>query len=151
MRRKASLALVGFLALVLMPVGAVRAEEGVSLIVHQDNPTGMLTLLEVRRIYRGTTAIWPNGEKIQNLNLREEDPIRKAFSEKMLHRSVDEMERYYFKRVLSGKGQPPLVLHSSAEVLVYVRTHPNAIGYLDPAHLDKTVKVMKIEGGELQQ
>jgi hypothetical protein len=44
--------------------------------------------------------------------------------------------------MFTGKGQPPKVLASAAEVKKAVAADPQSVGYIDRADVDSTVKVV---------
>ena len=47
--------------------------------------------------------------------------------------------------MFSGKGKPPKEVTPDSAVKAYIAEKPNAIGYIDEANVDATVKVvMKI-------
>ncbi len=124
---------------------------GVVVIVNPQNPTSSLSSHDLANIYRlkkttWGTGWWVPGIKIKPVNLRREDPIRKTFSEIILKKDTAAMEKFYLKRALSGKGQPPKVLNSSIAVRDFVKYYKNTIGYIDEKDVDDSVKVIFVDG-----
>ena len=52
------------------------------------------------------------------------------------------MKAYWSKLVFTGKGTPPAELANEAAVLSHVAANPDAIGYVDAASVDGSVKVV---------
>ena len=47
-----------------------------------------------------------------------------------LGRSVSAVRAYWQQQIFSGRNVPPVERPSDAEVLTFVKEHPNAIGYV---------------------
>ena len=52
------------------------------------------------------------------------------------------MKTYWAKQLFSGKGSPPREIASAAEMKKAVAADPAAIGYVDRASLDATVRAV---------
>ena len=66
--------------------------------------------------------------------------IRDQFYQKLAGRSSAQMKAVWARIMFTGKGVPPKELKSAAEVKAFVASDPKAIGYIDSADLDGTVK-----------
>ncbi len=119
---------------------------GVVVIVNPQNPASSLSSHDLANIYRLKKTTWGTGKKIEPVNLNREDPLRKTFSEVILKKGSAAMEKFYLKRALSGKGQPPKVLSSSSAVRDFVKYNKNAVGYIDGKDADDSVKVISVDG-----
>ncbi len=117
----------------------------IAIIVNPENPVSTISSKDLKNIYKLKKNTWPTGKKIEAVNLKKRDPIRKKFSYIILAKSASRMDKFYLKQALSGKGQPPRVLSSSGDVLDFVRYNKNAIGYIDIKEVDDSVKVLSIE------
>ena len=63
----------------------------------------------------------------------------------MLHKSVSAVKSYWQQQIFSGRGVPPTERSTDSEVLAYVRSNPNAIGYVSSAAaLGGSVKVVTV-------
>ncbi len=119
---------------------------GVVVIVNPQNSVSSLSSKDLRNIYRLKKTTWASGEKIEAVNLDKKDPVREKFSEAILKKDPAAMEKFYLKRALAGKGQPPKVLSSSTAVKDFVGSNKNAIGYIDAKDADDSVKILSIDG-----
>ncbi len=68
--------------------------------------------------------------KLALVNLPKKDPTRIAFSQFVLKKEAAEMERFYLKMALSGKGQPPKVVKTEKQLLEFVKKNKQAMAYI---------------------
>ncbi|MFC0167175.1 hypothetical protein ACFFKC_03705 [Pseudoduganella danionis] len=71
-----------------------------------------------------------------------ESPIRKEFYQKLSNKSVSQVEAMWAKIEFAGKGTAPKAYASDAAVKKAVVADPSAIGYINKASVDDTVKVL---------
>lgn len=115
------------------------ARDGISVIVHPDNPIDGLGLLQLQDLFSGRLYEWravggaPAGGLVQTVSREEGSGTRNAFE----------------TLVLQDRAVTPLavVAPSSQAMVEYVASHPDAIGYVSMGHSTPDVKVLKIEGG----
>ncbi|MGD9047324.1 MAG: phosphate ABC transporter substrate-binding protein [Anaerolineae bacterium] len=115
------------------------ARDGISVIVHPDNPIDGLGLLQLQDLFGGRVYEWqalggaPGGELVQAVSREEGSGTRSAFE----------------ALVLQDLALTPLaiVAPSSQAMVDYVASHPESIGYVSMGHTTPDVKVLKIEGG----
>ncbi len=84
---------------------------------------------QILAIYLLRRTTWM-GRRLIPINLPIDDPIRKRFEEKVLHRSRAALMREWRAAYYQGY-KPPKVLASQKAVALFVRSVPGAIGYLD--------------------
>ena len=130
--------LITFLIFTFLIIAPAFAEQ--VIIVNSDNLISEISKKDLKNIYRMKKRNWAGGSVIQPVNLKIDNEVRKDFSEKILGKKPKEMERYYLKRALSGKGQPPKILETEEDVIKFVSWNKNAIGYVSSA--DSSVKIV---------
>ena len=108
-----------FLALLTAAPLKVAAAKYV-VIVNRINPINQVSKQDLKKIYRLKEEIWPNGVAIRPVNLKPNSLARQKFSTEILRRDVARMKSYYLKRALSGKGHPPKIIATEAEVIQFV-------------------------------
>lgn len=113
----------------------------VAVIVHPSN-NASLDQAEITRLFTGRGATFSSGAKATPLNLADSAPVRGEFDSKVLGKSSSQMKAYWSKLVFTGKGTPPKELASVADVKAAVAADASAIGYIDAASVDATVKVV---------
>ena len=90
------------------------------------------------------TTRWDDGEAIRPVDLGPGASARRAFSQKVLDRSVAAVRSYWQQRIFSGRELPPPELGSDDAVIEYVQRNRGAVGYVSgTAHLHD-VKVLPV-------
>lgn len=137
--------LAGFLLTVAFeaPGGVARAAE-VVVIVSAHNPVATLRADQVADIFMGEATRFPDGLEVQALDQVWNTPLRNEFYQKVASRTPALMKAYWTKRIFTGRGQPPRELPSSMAVRKAVAENPGAIGYVDRAAVDASVRVVLV-------
>lgn len=87
------------------------------------------------------------GQKGEPINLPAQHPLRRHFSQQVLHKTPEELEDYWREMYFNGVN-PPFVLASEEAVIRFVAGTPGAVGYVSQCAVDRrVVVVMWIEGG----
>ena len=122
-----------------------RANAGVKVIVHPSNAMGTLTKAKVGDLFLKRVTRWENGRTVTPVDQTEKSAARAAFTKDLLGKEVQWVKSYWQKMIFSGRATPPAELSSDAQVLEYVRTNPDSIGYVDDsATLSGAVKVLTV-------
>lgn len=100
------------------------------VVVHEDNPTVVLTREQVTRLFLKKVTRWSTGAVVEPVDLAADSPVRAAFTQSVLARSVPTVKAYWNARIFSGRDTPPPERPTQAEVLAYVRSTPAAAGYV---------------------
>ena len=117
------------------------AIDGVAIIVHPSNPVKNLSLQQLRDVFRGRAAEWPDvggpGREIAVVSREDGAGTRAKFEEV----------------VMGGRSVTvnAVALASEKAVLDYVGAVTASIGYLSSGYLTDTVKAISVEGVPLTQ
>jgi ABC-type phosphate transport system substrate-binding protein len=114
------------------------------VIVSAHNPVAALRADQVADIFLGEATRFPDGAEVQALDQALNTPARNEFYEKVASRTPALMKAYWTKRIFTGRGQPPRELSGSAAVRKAVAENPGAIGYIDRAAVDASVRVVLV-------
>jgi ABC-type phosphate transport system substrate-binding protein len=136
--KRAFLPALAALALAL----AAPAQADVVVVVHPRNPVGELTAQQVSQIYMGASNAFPGGAAALPLDQAEGSAARQEFLDKVLEKSAAQFKAVWSRLIFSGKGTKPRVLAGSDEVRKAVAAEPAAIGFIDRAAADASVKVV---------
>lgn len=120
--------------------GALHAE--VVVIVHRNNPVASMTADQVAQIYMGASTTFPAGGTATPLDQPEGSATRDEFLAKVLDKTSAQFKAVWSRLIFSGKGTRPKTLAGSAEVRAAVAADPAAIGFVDRASVDGTVKAV---------
>ncbi|HEV7814119.1 MAG TPA: hypothetical protein VGP06_03345 [Janthinobacterium sp.] len=105
------------------------------------NPKNMVTRMHVEQaaqFFLGRSTL------MTPIDLAENSPLRSEFYRKIAGKDLDQVKAIWSKIVFTGKGFPPKEYNTSAEVKKAIAADPAAIGYIDRAAVDHTVKVILI-------
>lgn len=111
------------------------------VIVNPDVNTE-LSQQDVERLFLAKTKTFPDGSGAVPVNQQEESAIRVTFDSRINGKSEAQMKSYWAKLIFTGKAIPVKQLGSDQEILEFVANHPGAIGYIDAANVDDSVKVL---------
>jgi ABC-type phosphate transport system substrate-binding protein len=128
----------------VLSVASVAFGTDYAIVVNPANPARAMSLVELAKIFKAKTTIWPDGKGI-TLVLREPNsPGTKFILERILGGTFDEE-----KAVLndpSRKSTVPVVFaESDDEVMRIVGGNAGAIGVIDVYNITGGVKVVKID------
>jgi len=128
------------LALVLLSLGAAQAQ--VAVIVNPKSATASMTADQVASIFLGKSNTLPSGAAAAAVDQPESAAVREQFYTKVTGKQAAQVKAAWSRLVFSGKATPPKELASSAEVKKFVAGNADAIGYIEKAALDGTVKAV---------
>ena len=145
MHKKITL-LLALVALALVAPQQLSAQRFV-IVVNPHNPVTRLKQAQLSRIYLGKLQAWEmNGslQPVAPVDQTADSPLRAAFSQRMLHKSVSETASYWRQELYAGRNVPPPE-QTEADAIQTVRTVIGAIAYVsDKADL-KGVKIVAVE------
>jgi ABC-type phosphate transport system substrate-binding protein len=134
-RRSAVVHAVLFALATLLLAGTVRAqgESGYRVVVNAKNGVGQMSRDELSRLFLKKTTSWSNGQLVAIVDRAEASDVRQKFTEDVHQRQVRAVKRYWQQMIFGGRAVPPPEKASDDEVLAFVRSNPNAIGYVSAA------------------
>lgn len=123
----------------------VRPEAGKKfvIIVHKSNKLESLGSSKLELIYLRKVSRWPWGAEILPIDLPDRSPLRRAFAETVLERSLDDLSLYWIDQKVTRNVNPPIEVSSVAAIKALVASRAGAIAYIPPGNVDGTVKVLE--------
>jgi ABC-type phosphate transport system substrate-binding protein len=122
------------------------SEENLAIVVNLSNPVRNLTKVQLRKIFLGEVNYWPNGHRVTLVMRHPGDPERKTVLREVCQMSEEEYKNHFLHGLFTGDILwTPKILETSSGVRKFVFNVPGAIGYLRPADVDATVKVVPID------
>ena len=123
----------------------VGASDGFVVIVNSANAVSSLSSDEVSRILLKKKTKWNDIGKIVPIDQDAANGVASSFSKEVHKKSISSLKSYWQQMIFSGKGTPPKALKSDDEVIRFVTSNTNAIGYVsaDASDLDG-VKVISL-------
>jgi len=123
------------------------SEPSVAIVVNQSNPVENLPLPELRKIFLGERTHWPNGRRITLVMMDPAQPERKTILREIYGMSEKDLNQHFVQGVFTGAiSASPKTMATPAEVLKFVFNVPGAIGYLRAQDVDRSVKIVRVDG-----
>lgn len=124
---------------------------GVAMSTYADtavivNPANLdkLDQAQIRNIFLGKVKSFSDGASISAFDLPAGNAAREDFVGKLLRKSEANLNSYWARMLFSSKGRPPKEVATAAAVMKEVAGNKAAIGYVDAAVVDSSVRVVFI-------
>lgn len=112
------------------------------VVVGAHSPVSNLTKEQASDIFMGKMPSLPGGGAPELIDQPESSPLREEFYTKVVGKSAAQAKQYWSKMGFTGKGTPPKEATSSADIKKFVGANPNAVGYIEKAAVDGSVKAI---------
>jgi hypothetical protein len=89
-----------------------------------------IDIADLRDIFLGNRVFWRNGERIFPAHIQKEQKQMKRFLKEVLSMSPRKFNKYWRRRLFSGKGHPPIEIHSDIKTIDYVKKTIGSIGII---------------------
>jgi ABC-type phosphate transport system substrate-binding protein len=121
--------LASVLAIVGHPAGAQDAAD-FAIVVHPQNPVDSIARAELSRYFLKESTTWPDGSRVEPIDLPPESEVREQFTRSVHGRTVKAVEAYWHRKLFQGEGVPPVSTTAEKDVIFFVMSSPNAVGYV---------------------
>ena len=141
-RAAAAIALLGLLA-----VATPGSAEGSFRVIANAELTGAtIGKNRLSALFLNGAGRWgATGRQVVLVDQSLASPVRAAFSREILRMEPRSVLTYWNRRLVEGKGRPPKVKASDAEVIAFVASKPGGIGYVSATiELPPGVRVLKV-------
>lgn len=136
--------LLGTIVLLALLQGSFAANaQDVVAVVSAKSPITALNAEQVADIFLGKTGRFPDGTMAVPIDQLEDSPLRERFYAAFTGKSPAQVKAHWSKIIFTGRGQPPRQAASGVEARKWIAENPNAIGYIDAALVDASVRVIK--------
>ena len=128
---------------------AARAQdtEPLAIVVNKSNPLSEISLVDLRRVFRGQRSRWSNGRRVTLVMRDKGAREREAILRSLYGVAEEDYRRTYMQAVFSGEtADAPKTLTSTNGVLRFVYNVPGAIGYVRARDVDASVKTLRVDG-----
>jgi ABC-type phosphate transport system substrate-binding protein len=130
------------LLLSLLAALPASAQEEVVPVVSAKSSVTALNSNQVADIFLGKSTRFPDGSVAVPIDLAEESPLRERFYTVFTGKSPAQLKAHWSKIIFTGRGQPPRQAASASEAKKLIAENPHAIGYIEPAQVDNSVRVL---------
>lgn len=115
---------------------------GIVVVVGASNPVTSLTADQIKAIFLEKTKKFPNGSAVTPIDQKEGSAIYNQFAEQILNKNAVKLKAYWSAQIFSGSGNPPRAVDGDKAVKTEVSGSADAIGYIDSASVDQSVKAV---------
>ena len=137
----------GALFVVLAGVAGAGEAGDVAIIVHRNHPQDELSMTELARIFRLDRQHWKDGDRIELVLQLSASAKEAVILDRVYHMKAEDLKPFWLAKIFKGElTAAPRTFASDASVKQYVGANLHAVGYIDSALLDGTVKALVIEG-----
>ena len=119
-------------ALVVAVMGTAQATDSFVVVVNASVAGTTVHRTDLAAVFLKKAVRWGDGSPANPVDQSGTSPVRKGFSETVLHMPVMAVVQYWGKELTSMANslRPPTVKASDDEVLVYVAKTSGAVGYV---------------------
>jgi ABC-type phosphate transport system substrate-binding protein len=130
--RASALPLLAAAALVVVMTGTADATDSFVVVVNSSVAGTSMRRADLAAVFLKKAVRWGDGSPANPVDQSGTSPVRKSFSETVLHMPVMAVVQYWGKQLVSmaSSVRPPTVKASDGEVLVYVAKTSGAVGYV---------------------
>lgn len=121
---------------------ALNAQAGVVVVVGAKSPATPMSAEQVSQLFLAKSKTLPGAGDVTLIDQVEGSATRDAFYTKATGKNAAQVKALWSRLVFSGAAQAPTSVASGAEVKKLVGANPSAIGYIDSADVDGSVKVV---------
>jgi ABC-type phosphate transport system substrate-binding protein len=138
---------IGLAVLVAAGAAGEAVPGDVAVIVSKESALSEVSFHELVKIFKAEKQYFEGGRRIY-LVMRESGAMEKALVLKTVYRmDEDELKRFWLGKLYRGEIPAfPKTLGSNEAVKRFVSQVPNAVGFVDAAFVDDSVKVLRIDG-----
>ncbi|UCX04663.1 type 2 periplasmic-binding domain-containing protein [Shewanella glacialimarina] len=125
-----------FLTLLTLSLG-VASTAAAGVVVIGNTAAGDMSASDAKKAFLGK-----GDTSLVVYELDEGNATRAEFHSTVTGKSDAQLKAFWSKQVFTGKGNPPATVSSATAMKAAVASNPSAIGYIDEADVDGTVKVI---------
>jgi len=120
-------------------------EQEFYVVVHKSNSIDSITIGQLGRIFTKKTKKFENDVPALPVAQKNSRLVTEYFNRVVLKKNAQQLKYYWSRKMFSGSSKPPKSLSSDTEVLKFVSSLKNAIGYVRKIPKDSDVKVILIK------
>lgn len=121
------------------------AQANVVTVVAARSPVTTLSKSQVADIFLGRSNRFPDGTQATPIDQPEASLVRDEFYNEVTGKSRAQLKAHWSKIIFTGRGQPPKIVSSSAEIKKLLAANLFAIAYIDASQVDASVRVLEAQ------
>ncbi|MCP4655975.1 MAG: hypothetical protein GY856_11215 [bacterium] len=136
----------------MLPSSALPAQEAPSfkIVVNASSPVSSMSRAVIAKVFLKKITAWDDRRSVLPVDQGADSAVRRGFTEAIHGKSVANIKGYWRKMIFSGDAAPPPEMSSDNEVLSYVGSNADAIGYVSgETPVGDDVKTLTVTGKTL--
>ena len=113
------------------------------VIVNKDFPSNSIKKSDLKKIYANKMKTWSHGGTIVRSVLKK-GKTHKSFC-KVIKKSSSKLKRFWKKQVFTGKGSALKSFGSESDLVSFIASNKDALGYVDSSTDTSQVKVLSLD------
>jgi ABC-type phosphate transport system substrate-binding protein len=116
-----------------------------AVIVNAANPVTAMSKDDVAKLFLKKQISWESGQSVAAVELPMTTRAREAFARDVLGKTIPQVKAYWQQQIFSGRDIPLPEKPSENDVIAFVRSNANAIGYVSKGvDVGRGVKVIAL-------
>lgn len=140
MKKQVGLLAAALFILAFSGINAVHAD--IIFIANKSVPVNSLEQSQIKNIFLGKLAKWPDGSSVKFVTLRGE--THSKFLKRYIQRTESQYKTYWKKMLFTGKGLPPKQYETSDEVIHHIAGMEGAVGYIEKEAATDDIKILSV-------
>jgi len=132
----------------VLTAGPQSSPPAFQVVVSSNNPASSIKRQDLAQFFLKKKSRWNDGREVLPVDQTARSVVRGAFTKAVLGAEgmghLSDVESFWLQQVYSGRGNPPPIKASDADVLAFVQANPGAIGYVSTATPPGSVKVLAV-------
>lgn len=124
---------------------ASSASGELAIVVNNTNDIQEISVEDVASIFLGKSRQLPDGTKVVPLDQLEGSGLKQEFYAKVVRKTLPQLNSYWSRLIFTGRGQPPFAVSGNSEVLEFIASNPNMIGYVDVRALQTAANLSNVK------
>lgn len=144
-RHKISFFLFLTLSLCLFPAFVFAGD--LAIVVNRENPTNNISFKNLIKIFKQEKQYWKGRKKIYLILQEAGSPEKEMVLKKIYNMNNIGLKKFWLAKIFREEiSSFPKTLSSNQAVKKFVSQVPNAIGFIDVALVDTSIKMLRIDG-----
>ena len=135
-------ALAVILSLLSISIPAVA--DDIAIIANNKFPLSAISAEDVSDLYLGKVRELTGAGVVKVVDQSASSAIKGEFAQKVLKKTLSQLNAYWSVRIFTGHGVPPLSLSDERTTKEWIANNPEGIAYVLAKNVDKSVKVLLI-------
>ena len=119
-----------------------QSQSPVVVVVGESNSVTSLNARQIQDIFLGHSTFFPDGSVAVPVDQAENSMARIEFYARVLDMTPAQLRSHWARMTFTGRGRPPRIVSSEAELIALLQQDTRLIGYLSRAAGQQNIKIV---------